>query len=770
MIRNKINKTPVNNHLSIIHEVESFDINKLLTSRYLGEGIYGVEQLATEDEIQRFMITPSLERMSLGREHAKHWFWDEEDQSILSCFNVELEFPSFLPIYTKEALSILDDITLLATKNTHIFTQFLFVQRLDDWSENAILQYDAYLNGNDFPSESRTMRSIQNKALNVLSKLDRSRKRRESIPEVESKVLDKGFRFEFRIMLVNYSGQEDKDIVNEIQSILSETTYFNSLKLSRINSKLNFLINIREKSMSPISQDQLLSEQEILSIFNNKQGLKENKEKIGEIKNTVTSPPQFPLYGEGSGLQAPIHLLFKKDVVKNGIERQYGKDIVKALNNNGLIRSQTIKTKKEERGATIQRIVLPIPKGVKFTQIESNLKNIQASLGVDGLSIEQGDESDTVSFLIPCEKRDIIYLRSLLENEEFIEFASKNPLPFVVGMDMNDELMMKCLTSAPHALITGQTGGGKSVFVTALIICLILFTSPSDLILYLIDPKIVELAMFKDLPHVKEIITDMNKAAALLYKLTTEMDKRYERFAEMSCREISTYNEKSEVKMPYIVLVIDELADLMMVNPQVEDYIQRIGQKARACGIHMVICTQRPEVKVITGLIKANIPMRISFSLQSSTDYRTVFDKTIPYRLLGRGDGCIRSDGQIKEFIRFQSPLLSLKSDEDEEAVFERLREYYKDQPVAQYEIAEPESDIDKMKRLICQTGETRVKELAKGLGTRESNVTSLLKQLEEEGFLRKGAKGREIAIDEEEQNKWRNQCIKKPLQNIEEK
>ncbi|MFK7678793.1 FtsK/SpoIIIE domain-containing protein [Bacillus sp. Wb] len=752
VIKNKINKTPIENNFNIIQEVDHFDLTKILTSPYLGEGIYGIEQLSTANEQQRFVIAPSLDRIQLGRESAKQWFWESEDKKNLSCYNVTLALPSFLPLYTQEVLSIIDDINLIANDQVNIFTQFLFTKRMDDWRENAIYQYDSYLDGNDYPSDSRIVRKVQNKTLNVLSKIDGSKKRREHIPQVEDKLLDHWFRFEFRIMLIDYSNEKDNTVMDELKEILKEANYFNHFEISSIDSKPRFLYNIKERKMSPISQDQLLSEQELLSIFNENKGLKERKEEVKEIVNYTPPKPT-----EHLSLSVPINLLFNKETVKYDLERHYGKEIINALKKVNIITDQKVSVKKEERGATVQKVLLPIPKGVKYTQIETNLKNIQATLGVEGISVEQGEESDTVSFLIPCEKRDVVYLRSLLEDEEFIEFAKENKLPFVVGIDMNNKPIFKCLTKAPHLLVAGSTGSGKSVYLNAMIIAMILFNSPNELLLYLIDPKVVELGMFEGIPHVQEIITDMRKANQLLYSLTVEMDKRYQEFAKSGCRNIESYNKKSASKMPYIVLVIDELADLMSTNSEVEEHIERIGQKARACGIHMVICTQRPEVKVVTGLIKANIPTRISFSLQSTTDYRTVFDKNIPYRLLGRGDGCIRSDGQSKEFIRFQSPTVSLPSDEDEEAVFDRMREYYKSQPKLDYPImVKEDTEIEKLKRIITSTEELRVKELAKEMKTRVANVGELLKELEEEGFLTKTGNTREITASEEELEKWR--------------
>jgi len=280
---------------------------------------------------------------------------------------------------------------------------------------------------------------------------------------------------------------------------------------------------------------------------------------------------------------------------------------------------------------------------------------------------------------------------------------------------------------------------------------------PDELALYLIDPKQVEYSMFNGFPQVKKIITDMKKADLLLASLVNEMEKRYELFAKSGVKNITSYNKNHEQKIPFIVTAIDEYADLVMVNPKVEEHLVRLGQKARAAGIHLIICTQKPLADIVTSVLKSNLPSAISFRLKTSSDYQTVFGKGIPYNLLGKGDGVCKLEGQLKEYERFQSPILTL-DEEDEEGIYTELKELFKDVVVDSGELEEVkvELEIDKLKRIIANTGETRVSELQSSMGIAIGKVTELLKQLVQEEWLSKEGRGYVINVDDEELNNWK--------------
>jgi S-DNA-T family DNA segregation ATPase FtsK/SpoIIIE len=318
--------------------------------------------------------------------------------------------------------------------------------------------------------------------------------------------------------------------------------------------------------------------------------------------------------------------------------------------------------------------------------------------------------------------------------------------------------MFSDLAELRHLLVTGATGSGKSVFVNLLLLSLLLNVPPDELALYLVDPKQVEYTFFEGFPQVKKIITDMKKADALLSSLVNEMEKRYELFAKSGVRNIATYNKNNEVKIPYIVVAVDEYADLVMVNANVEDHLVRLGQMARAAGIHLIICTQKPLADIVTSVLKSNLPSAISFRLKTSSDYTTVFGKGIPYNLLGKGDGVCRLEGQLKEYERFQSTILTLV-EEDEEDIYDSLKELFKDVVVDGGELEEVkvEKPIDKLKRIIATTGELRVSHLQDLMGIAMNKVHALIHELvDDEWLIQLPNKRYEINVDENEINKWR--------------
>ena len=250
-----------------------------------------------------------------------------------------------------------------------------------------------------------------------------------------------------------------------------------------------------------------------------------------------------------------------------------------------------------------------------------------------------------VGIEVPNRRSSSVNIRTIFENPQFRN--AQSPLTIALGVDIAGNVVTTDLTRMPHLLIAGSTGSGKSVCINAIIISFLYKSSPEDVKLILIDPKVVELAEYNGIPHLMmPVVTEPKKAAGALGGAVAEMEKRYRLFAENSVRDIKSFNRlaaaKPELaleKMPYIAVVIDELADLMMVaGKEVEDYICRLAQKARAAGIHLIVATQRPSVDVITGLIKANIPARIAFAVSSQVDSRTILDGGGAEKLLGMGD------------------------------------------------------------------------------------------------------------------------------------
>jgi DNA segregation ATPase FtsK/SpoIIIE, S-DNA-T family len=293
-----------------------------------------------------------------------------------------------------------------------------------------------------------------------------------------------------------------------------------------------------------------------------------------------------------------------------------------------------------ERGPSITRYELRPERGVKISKIASLADDLALALAATSVRIEAPiPGKSAVGIEVPNATVSVVAIREILD--AMPNRGTIPPLWMALGKDITGRPVFGDLGKMPHLLVAGATGSGKSVCLNTIIASLLVAATPDQVQLLMIDPKRVELTVYNGIPHlIKEVITDARMAAGALFEMTKEMDGRYERFAKAGVRKIEEYNAKyPDEKLPYVVIVIDELADLMLVAPaKVETTIMRLAQLARATGIHLLVATQRPSVDVITGLIKANIPSRISFAVSSQVDSRTILDMNGAERLLGRGD------------------------------------------------------------------------------------------------------------------------------------
>ncbi|WP_227396591.1 DNA translocase FtsK [Jeotgalibacillus aurantiacus] len=323
------------------------------------------------------------------------------------------------------------------------------------------------------------------------------------------------------------------------------------------------------------------------------------------------------------------------------------------------------KVKHVTQGPSVTRFELFPEKGVKVSKITSLTDDIKLGLAARDIRMEAPIPGKmAVGIEIPNPTSRPVALREILADPAFTQ--SDATLPVALGLDIEGQPVVTDIGKMPHGLIAGATGSGKSVCINSILVSLLYHSSPDDLKMLLIDPKMVELAPYNHIPHlVSPVITDVKAATAALKWAVEEMERRYQLFAHSGVRDIKRYNQKVKEaghysqKLPYLVIVIDELADLMMMSPaDVEEAICRIAQKARACGIHLLIATQRPSVDVITGLIKANVPTRIAFSVSSQVDSRTIIDSSGAERLLGRGDMLFLENGASKP-VRLQGTFVS---------------------------------------------------------------------------------------------------------------
>ncbi|EAD2761559.1 DNA translocase FtsK [Listeria monocytogenes] len=329
------------------------------------------------------------------------------------------------------------------------------------------------------------------------------------------------------------------------------------------------------------------------------------------------------------------------------------------------------------QGPAVTRFEVQPEKGVKVSKITNLTDDIKLNLAAKDIRIEAPiPGKSTVGIEIPNQTSRPVMLSELMNTEAFQ--LSTSPLTAALGLDISGTPIITDLQKMPHGLIAGATGSGKSVCINSLLVSLLYKATPDQLKLLLIDPKMVELAPYNRIPHlVSPVITDAKAATVALKWAVEEMERRYQLFSHTGVRNMEKYNEYASnpdhtgEKLPYILIVIDELADLMMVAPNdVEESISRIAQKARACGIHMIVATQRPSVDVITGLIKANIPTRVSFSVSSQIDSRTILDASGAEKLLGKGDMLFLPSGASKP-VRLQGTFVS---DEEIDAVVAHVR------------------------------------------------------------------------------------------------
>ena len=359
----------------------------------------------------------------------------------------------------------------------------------------------------------------------------------------------------------------------------------------------------------------------------------------------------------------PKHLLNKAKGDEEGISDEELHDTARKLQETLAAFGVNVKVTDVSCGPSVTRYELQPEQGVKVSKITALTDDIKLNLAAADIRIEAPIPGKAaVGIEVPNKKNLMVYFRDLIENKAFDEHQSK--LAFAVGKDIGGQTMISDIAKMPHLLIAGATGSGKSVCINTLIMSILYKAKPSEVKLIMVDPKVVELSVYNGIPHLMlPVVTDPKKAAAALNWAVAEMNRRYNLFAEKGVREIKGFNKKVGKDalewMPQIVIIVDELADLMMVSSkEVEEAICRLAQLARAAGIHLVIATQRPSVNVITGLIKANVPSRVAFAVSSQVDSRTILDGAGAEKLLGKGDMLFFPSGYPKP-VRVQGAFIS---------------------------------------------------------------------------------------------------------------
>jgi len=446
----------------------------------------------------------------------------------------------------------------------------------------------------------------------------------------------------------------------------------------------------------------------------------------------------------------------KKEVLQNANK------LIETLSNFGINANIT----QVSIGPSITRYELQPAPGVKVSKIVGLSNDIALSLASSDLRMEAPiPGKSAIGIEVPNKNKINVYLREIMQSDEYVNIDTN--IPLALGKDIAGKPIISNIEKMPHLLIAGATGSGKSVCINTLIISILYKSRPDEVKLLMIDPKVVELSVYNGIPHLLiPVVTDPKKAASALNWAVQEMTRRYNLFAQNSVRDITSYNNKAIKlnieKLPQLVVIIDELADLMMVSAsEVEDYICRLAQMARAAGIHLIVATQRPSVDIITGTIKANIPSRISFAVSSQADSRTILDMGGAEKLLGKGDMLYYPSGVAKP-IRVQGAYIN------EEEV-ERVVEFLKSQCNAEYKkeiISEINSEADlscesgdvllpKAIELVINEGQASISFLQRKLKIGYARAARLIDEMEERGVIGgyEGSKPRKVLISKEEIN-----------------
>ncbi|OEH91785.1 DNA translocase FtsK [Bacillus solimangrovi] len=415
-------------------------------------------------------------------------------------------------------------------------------------------------------------------------------------------------------------------------------------------------------------------------------------------------------------------------------------------------------------GPAVTRFEVQPERGVKVSKITNLTDDIKLNMAAKDIRMEAPiPGKNAIGIEVPNQKSTPVFIREILRSPAFMK--SESPLTVSLGLDIAGEPIVTDLRKMPHGLIAGATGSGKSVCINSILISLMYKSNPEDVKLMLIDPKMVELAPYNGVPHlVSPVITDVKAATAALKWAVDEMERRYKVFHHEGVRDINRFNQKivneqhKGEKMPYLVIIIDELADLMMMSPHdVEEAVCRIAQKARACGIHLLLATQRPSVDVITGLIKANIPTRVAFSVSSQVDSRTIIDTSGAEKLLGKGDMLFLENGK-SESLRIQGNFVS---DDEIDRVVDFVKKQRKphylfeqEELIKQHHVSEEEDElfVEACDFVLEQDGAS-ASSLQRRFQIGYNRAARLVESMEARGIVspQKGSKPRDILVSREQ-------------------
>ena len=565
-------------------------------------------------------------------------------------------------------------------------------------------------------------------------------------------------------VIVPYEKNEKDEFIKGINNKIQILDFMKNSELQDVNPLQNFNLDNTEvyerNNMSDNVSSSSKRHSKNLSHEDKEVVNKEIEHSISEVGETVKKDYSFPtmdLLNINSKLKLKSE--DKKDLIENANKLE------ETLSNFGV----DAKVVQVTKGPSVTRFELQPSPGVKVSKIVNLQDDIALGLAANGVRMEAPIPGKAaIGIEVPNKKQSPVFLREVLDSKEFTS-TNKN-LAFALGKDITGKCIVGDLSKMPHMLIAGATGSGKSVCINSLIISLLYKYSPDQVKLLMVDPKVVELSVYNGIPHLLiPVVTDPKKAAGALNWAVNEMNKRYNLFSQMKVKNIESYNnlfEKGEIqeKLPYIVVIVDELADLMMACPNdVEDYICRLAQMARAAGMHLIIATQRPSVDVITGVIKANIPSRVSFAVSSGTDSRTRVDQVGAEKLLGRGDMLYYPIGENKP-LRVQGAFIS---EEEVENVVEFIKQSDEDMDysedilnhinneVSTESVVTNEGDelLEEAMKIVVEYQQASTSFIQRKLRVGFNRASRIMDELEQCGVIseKDGSKPRQVLIQKED-------------------
>lgn len=560
----------------------------------------------------------------------------------------------------------------------------------------------------------------------------------------------------------------DEDEVKAIDNVNNNTSNHNDIKIEGLDDDL-FDININDSSRAN-SLDKIDKPSEVNKANEDKKPEKKAKPSKKESEKTEDTGGDIDIEKEIHNediihYEFPsLNLLKEVEVTNTNSKGREIKDNIKiiqdTLNNFGV----DAKVIGVNSGPTITSYEISLAAGVKVSKILSLSDNLALALATTDIRILAPiPGKSAVGIEVPNKHKDTLLLKEILDSDEFRNLKSK--LPLALGKDVTGNTIISSIANMPHLLIAGATGSGKSVCINTIIMSILYKARPDEVKLIMIDPKVVELNVYNNIPHLLiPVVTNAKKAQFSLNWAVQEMERRYQLFAKNNVKDMQSYNELDTIteKMPQIVIIIDELADLMMVAAtEVEDAICRLAQMARAAGMHLIVATQRPSVDVITGTIKANIPSRISFQVSSQIDSRTILDMSGAEKLLGKGD-MLYYPSNLSKPIRVQGAFVS---DKEVKSVCDFIR----NQGEANYNQEAVESittnntsqtmqdDKDELYndavKLVVADGQASISYLQRKLKIGYSRAARIVDQMEEMGVVSgyDGSKPRKVLIEEED-------------------